>query len=719
MEIYTRSKKAKVTEKGDLSIYNYEFDLEKEQVPSNTYKSGSNNISHTYHRKGKLPVTTSGPSSKREVLQSILEISRDENQVSTSGYNSSQKMTRSKDKPLYSNQIVVNASRARLNQHYGRFLTVIFSAKHIEVKKSKDILACKWDRKDLCAMKSFYNFFPENAKNSDGKALVVLILHNRRVFKPQCSGGNCTISSDLTQTLVLEIGNEEWRDQQKELFQLCPAYQDVWKRIEGEEYKLYKGKLSRHALGELSINGNLARDIELEIIPETSSPPARLNQEALTFETLVYPLGDPDAVTITSKDVEILRPMGFLNDTIIDFYVKYLQTNLPVKDKERFYFFNSFFFRKLVDSSKKYTGPDKAKVVYERVRKWTRKVSLFEKDYIFIPVNQSLHWSLVIVCHLGSLGRSSDKRRGTPCILHLDSMEGSHDSIEEHIRNYILQAWKEGHPNSGNDSSESILSEMMYIEATVPQQMNHCDCGSYLLHFVELFLKKAPQYFSLAASEGFPYFLTRNWFRPSEASAKRNAIRNLLIKLHQDSLSGATDRQATPLLEQAALSSTSEESGDANELLLIEEDDVCISSATKAIHSNLVATLRRQIIEESVGSGKRAGSTEAGPAVQTPLIVDLFSDDEANEASPSEEDWHMRDAKEDKLCPSSSSFSARGHSSNPFSSSLSSGDIPGVTSSSEVVSYGDSVRCSSSAVGLNSSSIDNDDDFSKRKLGSD
>ena len=71
-------------------------------------------------------------------------------------------MTRSKDKPLYSNQIVVNASRARLNQHYGRFLTVIFSAKHIEVKKSKDILACKWDRKDLCAMKSFYNFFPEN-----------------------------------------------------------------------------------------------------------------------------------------------------------------------------------------------------------------------------------------------------------------------------------------------------------------------------------------------------------------------------------------------------------------------------------------------------------------------------------------------------------------------------------------------------------------------------
>lgn len=40
------------------------------------------------------------------------------------------------------------------------------------------------------------------------------------------------------------------------------------------------------------------------------------------FDTLVFPQDDPDAVTITRKDVEVLRPMGFLNDTIIDFYVK-------------------------------------------------------------------------------------------------------------------------------------------------------------------------------------------------------------------------------------------------------------------------------------------------------------------------------------------------------------------------------------------------------------
>ena len=120
--------------------------------------------------------------------------------------------------------------------------------------------------------------------------------------------------------------------------------------------------------------------------------------------------------------------------------------------------------------------------------------------------------------------------------------------------------------------------------------------------------------------------LTRNWFKPSEASAKRNAIRNLLIKLHESSHSDATDRQATPLLEQAVPSSASEELEDVNELLVIDEDDISISSDSKAIHSNLVAVLQRQIIEESQCSGKRPGSPEAGPVIQTPL-VDLFRDD--------------------------------------------------------------------------------------------
>ena len=45
------------------------------------------------------------------------------------------------------------------------------------------------------------------------------------------------------------------------------------------------------------------------------------------------------------------------------------------------------------------------------MRKWTARVDLFSKDFIVMPVNQSLHWSLVIICHLSEAERLLDDRR--------------------------------------------------------------------------------------------------------------------------------------------------------------------------------------------------------------------------------------------------------------------------------------------------------------------
>jgi Ulp1 family protease len=83
---------------------------------------------------------------------------------------------------------------------------------------------------------------------------------------------------------------------------------------------------------------------------------------------------------------------------------RYLQGGVPTKNQAQFYFFNSFFYRKLAEPGK--NSQDSGKSPYERVKKWTRKVDLFDKDYIFIPVNQRSHWSLIIICHLGHLAHS-------------------------------------------------------------------------------------------------------------------------------------------------------------------------------------------------------------------------------------------------------------------------------------------------------------------------
>lgn len=42
------------------------------------------------------------------------------------------------------------------------------------------------------------------------------------------------------------------------------------------------------------------------------------------FEEVVYPKGDADAVSISKRDFDLLQPDTFVNDTIIDFYIKYV-----------------------------------------------------------------------------------------------------------------------------------------------------------------------------------------------------------------------------------------------------------------------------------------------------------------------------------------------------------------------------------------------------------
>jgi Ulp1 family protease len=44
------------------------------------------------------------------------------------------------------------------------------------------------------------------------------------------------------------------------------------------------------------------------------------------------------------------------------------------------------------------------------VRKWTARFELFKKDFIVVPVNQSLHWTLAIVCHPGEAVRRAAAR---------------------------------------------------------------------------------------------------------------------------------------------------------------------------------------------------------------------------------------------------------------------------------------------------------------------
>lgn len=62
---------------------------------------------------------------------------------------------------------------------------------------------------------------------------------------------------------------------------------------------------------------------------------------------------------------------------------------LSETDKNRSYLFNTCFYTKLIhiNTAKDDKNLTPSKRRHERVKKWTKNVNIFEKDFIFIPIN--------------------------------------------------------------------------------------------------------------------------------------------------------------------------------------------------------------------------------------------------------------------------------------------------------------------------------------------
>ncbi|XP_026707548.1 sentrin-specific protease 7 isoform X1 [Athene cunicularia] len=118
---------------------------------------------------------------------------------------------------------------------------------------------------------------------------------------------------------------------------------------------------------------------------------------------IVYP--PPPAkggLGVTREDLECLEYGEFLNDVIIDFYLKYLLLEKAPKHlADRTHIFSSFFYKCLTRTEKNSEGDLKVSAAqrrHKRVRTWTRHINIFSKDYIFVPVNEESHWYIAVVC---------------------------------------------------------------------------------------------------------------------------------------------------------------------------------------------------------------------------------------------------------------------------------------------------------------------------------
>ncbi|NXF21441.1 SENP6 protease, partial [Rhodinocichla rosea] len=122
---------------------------------------------------------------------------------------------------------------------------------------------------------------------------------------------------------------------------------------------------------------------------------------------IVYPPSPAKGgISVTNEDLHCLNEGEFLNDVIIDFYLKYLVLEkLKKEDADRIHVFSSFFYKCLNQRERRNIHQTSNLSIQQkrhgRVKTWTRHVDIFEKDFIFVPLNEAAHWFLAVICFPG------------------------------------------------------------------------------------------------------------------------------------------------------------------------------------------------------------------------------------------------------------------------------------------------------------------------------
>ncbi|XP_027625780.1 sentrin-specific protease 7 isoform X4 [Tupaia chinensis] len=290
---------------------------------------------------------------------------------------------------------------------------------------------------------------------------------------------------------------------------------------------------------------------------------------------------------VTNEDLECLEEGEFLNDVIIDFYLKYLILEKASDELvERSHIFSSFFYKCLTRKENNLTEDNPnlsmAQRRHKRVRTWTRHINIFNKDYIFVPVNESSHWYLAVICFpwleeavyedfpqtvsqqsqtqtqqsqpdnktidndlhtTSALSSSAEDSQNTemnvsvpkkmckrPCILILDSLKAaSIQNTVQNLREYLEVEWEV----KRKTRREFSKTNMVDLCPKVPKQDNSSDCGVYLLQYVESFFKDPIVNFEL------PIHLEK-WFPRHVIKTKREDIRELILKLHLQQQKGSS-----------------------------------------------------------------------------------------------------------------------------------------------------------------------------------
>ncbi|GAA5924207.1 SUMO protease ULP1 [Sporobolomyces koalae] len=172
--------------------------------------------------------------------------------------------------------------------------------------------------------------------------------------------------------------------------------------------------------------------------------------------------------SVDARNMKRLKPGTWLDDSIIAFYGVLINNRFLEAEKQdqwgereerlrKVWCFNSFFWNMYNDSG------------YKRVKKWTKKFDVFEKDIIIFPINiNNSHWTCAAV-------NIKMKR-----FEYYDSLGGKMQKAYSQLRKWLQEEHecKKGGPIDLSEWED-------HWDPDVPQQDNCNDCGVFTCAFME------------------------------------------------------------------------------------------------------------------------------------------------------------------------------------------------------------------------------------------
>lgn len=240
-----------------------------------------------------------------------------------------------------------------------------------------------------------------------------------------------------------------------------------------------------------------------------------------------------DGIELKERDLELLDSKKFLNDSLIDFFLRLIVDIVaPTHLRGEIYVASTFFYQKLTSG-----GVQNGQEGWENVQRWTRSLpgGLLAQRYFIVPINeQNLHWWLAVVCYPGSIiGETVTTKGETPRIVCLDSADDDggdegpspqeyHRRAASFLRGYVMRECRERRSPGAGQSKQQALKAAV---ADVPKQGNGYDCGIFILEFVLHLLQ------SRSALYGLGLTVHKHWFSQYVVSHRRRRLKALVLDL--------------------------------------------------------------------------------------------------------------------------------------------------------------------------------------------